>query len=63
MAAPFARTLRSIEADRGWGSRLVWIVAVLLAGAWIVWFTTAEVTVGAQRLTPAQMLFRRVTGQ
>jgi len=61
MAAPFARTLRSIEADRGWGSRLVWIVALLLAAAWIGWFTTAKVTSGTQRITPARMLYRQVT--
>jgi hypothetical protein len=38
MAAPFSRTLRALEADSGWGSRLVWVVAALLAGAWIAWF-------------------------
>jgi hypothetical protein len=38
MAAPFSRTMRALESDSAWGSRLVWMVAVLLAGAWIAWF-------------------------
>jgi hypothetical protein len=38
MAAPFSRTLRALAADSGWGSRLLWVVAALLAGAWIAWF-------------------------
>jgi len=60
MATPFARTMRSLEADRGWGSRLVWVVAVLLGAAWIFWFTTSEIEFAGERSTPARMLLRQV---
>lgn len=42
--------MRALEADRGWGSRLVWVVALALAAAWIAWFSAG----------PAQALFRMV---
>jgi len=38
MAAPFSRTMRALQADSGWGARLVWVIAALLAAAWIAWF-------------------------
>ncbi len=60
MATPFTRTMRSLEADRGWGVRLVWVVAVLLGAAWILWFTTAEIEFEGARSTPARMLLRQV---
>ena len=60
MAVPFSRTMRSLEADRGWGSWLIWVIAFLLAAGWLGWFTTAHVTAGEHALTPAQMLYRKV---
>lgn len=45
MAVSFSRTTRALGADRGPGTSIAMVVALLLIAAWMAWFFLARVTV------------------